>query len=159
MFSLQLRRGKLLWGGVVALAVVSIAAAGVVIGLNRGHTSEAQTAQPLPAEPLSQVRREGRLLVVPSNVQKALRIEIAYAKKADQPRALPAMTARLALDNNTLARIPPRFPSDVVALGTVNGKETEVLTEEDSPEGRILRFGDRVKKGQLLAVLWSKDLG
>jgi cobalt-zinc-cadmium efflux system membrane fusion protein len=159
MFSLELRRGRLLWGGVVGLALAAVGVAAFVFGLGRGHTTDAQTVQPVPIEPISQVRREGHLLVVPSNVQKALRIETAFVAKAKQTRALPAMSGRLALDNTLMARIPPHFPSDVVALGTVKGKETDAFTADDAPEGRILRFGDRVKKGQLLAVLWSRDVG
>jgi cobalt-zinc-cadmium efflux system membrane fusion protein len=62
-------------------------------------------------------------------------------------RARPALSRRLelsgslAFDPDRLARVQARFPGEVVEVG------------------KLLRVGDQVKKGQVLAVVWSKDLG
>jgi cobalt-zinc-cadmium efflux system membrane fusion protein len=58
-----------------------------------------------------------------------------------------------------LVRIHPRFAGEIVALGTVGGGETNTPAGESPTAGRPLRLGDRVQKDQLLAVVWSKDLG
>jgi cobalt-zinc-cadmium efflux system membrane fusion protein len=63
-----------------------------------------------------------------------------------QPLRLPGS---LFLDPNRLIHVHCRFPGEVVLLGEV----------EEKGQRRALRFGDRVEKGQLLAVVWSKDIG
>src|SRR5205085_6700849 len=50
----------------------------------------------------------------------------------------------LLLDANHLARVRSRFAGEVVEVG---------------PPGGAVRLGGKVKKEQLLAVVWSKDLG
>jgi cobalt-zinc-cadmium efflux system membrane fusion protein len=72
---------------------------------------------------------------------------------------LPPFSGVLAVDSNRLARVHPRFAGEVVALGTVKALEVTAATPDSSSYGRPLRFGDRVTKDQLLAVVWSKDLG
>jgi cobalt-zinc-cadmium efflux system membrane fusion protein len=67
------------------------------------------------------------------------------------------MPGSLAFDPNYLGRIQSRFPGEVVALG-VNEEPTPTAQGRTEPE-RPLRYGDRVRKGQLMAVVWSKDLG
>jgi cobalt-zinc-cadmium efflux system membrane fusion protein len=61
------------------------------------------------------------------------------------PRPL-TVTGTLAFDPDALARVQSRFPGEVVALGpgTTKGQ---------------WRYGMRVKEGELLAVVWSKELG
>src|SRR5439155_25050206 len=46
---------------------------------------------------------------------------------------------------NSLFRVHTRFAGEVVELGSIKGKP--------------VRHGDKVEKDQLLAVIWSKDLG
>jgi cobalt-zinc-cadmium efflux system membrane fusion protein len=159
MMHLHLRRGRLLLGGLIGLVAVAGAVGFFIFWPPPWHTSDAQSILHAPVEQISSVKREGTLLVVSTEVVKALGIETTLAKRATKPRDLPTLTGCLALDNNTLARIPPRFPGEVVSLGTIHGKEATELPPEGSLDGRLLRFGDRVEKGQLLAVLWSKDLG
>ncbi len=72
-----------------------------------------------------------------------------------EPLRLPGS---LLLDPNQLVRIHARFPGELVSVG-----ELEVPSaageQPASPPGRPLRFGDRVSKGQIIAVVWSKDIG
>src|SRR5581483_210442 len=97
-------------------------------------------------------------LAIPSDVAKALGLKTVQASSATRPTTLPPLNGVLALDSNRLARVHARFTGEVVALGTVQGSET-VVADVDTSADRALRHGDSVKKGQLLAVVWSKDLG
>ena len=58
-----------------------------------------------------------------------------------------------------MPRVLSRFTGEIVALGTTQGEETTESRADVSSSGRPLRVGDHVRKDQLLAVLWSKDLG
>jgi membrane fusion protein, heavy metal efflux system len=72
-----------------------------------------------------------------------------------EPLRLPGS---LSLDTDRMVRIHARFPGELVRLGeTVNVDRLADGTE--LPEERPLRFGDVVAKGQILAVVWSKDIG
>jgi multidrug efflux pump subunit AcrA (membrane-fusion protein) len=70
----------------------------------------------------------------------------------------PAATKRLRLsgklfvDPNRLSRIHARFAGQVVELGRVES------AAEDG-ESRPLRYGDAVRRDQLLAVVWSREVG
>ncbi len=64
------------------------------------------------------------------------------------PRTL-RLNGSLTLDPERLVRVHSRFSGEVVRIGDA--------AEKDARRG--LRYGDRVKKGQLLAVVWSKELG
>jgi len=96
-------------------------------------------------------------LSVPAEVAKSLGVRTVEARAADRPRPLPAFQGSLAIDSNRLARIHSRFAGEVVALGTPEGEETDRPTGAAGQRG--LRPGDRVEANQLLAVVWSKDLG
>ncbi|HTU25109.1 MAG TPA: efflux RND transporter periplasmic adaptor subunit [Pirellulales bacterium] len=61
----------------------------------------------------------------------------------------------LTIDPNRLASVRPQFSGDVIAIGTTRDR---FAAGEEAPE-REIRQGDRVTKGQLLAVIWSKELG
>ena len=80
----------------------------------------------------------------------------APVRVADKPvpRRL-TLSGSLGFDPDSLARIQPRFAGEVVELGTsadpgVPGSDTSQ---------RPLQYGAHVRKDQLLAVVWSKDLG
>jgi membrane fusion protein, heavy metal efflux system len=70
--------------------------------------------------------------------------------KEGQELTLPGT---LNLDPDYLAHVHPRFPGEVIEIGPYR------VPGATHPEDRPLRFGDPVVEGQLLAVLWSKDLG
>ncbi|HEX5445253.1 MAG TPA: efflux RND transporter periplasmic adaptor subunit, partial [Pirellulales bacterium] len=54
-----------------------------------------------------------------------------------------------------LVPVHSRFSGEVVLIGPVD----PAFTSDDAEAGRRLRYGDRVKKNQLLAVVWSTDIG
>jgi len=63
----------------------------------------------------------------------------------------------LVLDPNRLVRVHSRFVGELVQIGTVeaNGKNGSHGTRARRP----LRYGDYVKKGDILAIVWSKEIG
>jgi len=75
--------------------------------------------------------------------------------KAEKPRPLPQQIGTLNYDNDRLFTIRSRFPGEVAEIPPVH--------DADAPLGRTqtrpLRFGDRLKQGDLLAVVWSQPLG
>jgi cobalt-zinc-cadmium efflux system membrane fusion protein len=104
----------------------------------------------------SAVRVPGRpdTVQLPADVVETLRIQTATARQATEGRTID-MSGRLALDANRLARVHSRFAGEVVQVEQVPdtahlGSQTEL---------RALRPGDKVVENQLLAIVWSKDLG
>src|SRR5262249_45591567 len=65
-------------------------------------------------------------------------------------RATLRLPGTLLLDPSSLVRVRARFAGEVIAVSSLGAAE----------DGRrLLRPGDRVRKHQLLASIWSKDLG
>jgi cobalt-zinc-cadmium efflux system membrane fusion protein len=56
-------------------------------------------------------------------------------------------------------RIHSRFAGEVVALGTIANDELRSPGDDAPRPPRTLEYLDKVKKSDLLAVVWSKDLG
>jgi len=73
-------------------------------------------------------------------------ISVQSARMHDHLR----LNGSLFLDSNRMVRVHSRFAGEVVSLADC--KENNHVT-------RPLRLGDHVTKGQLLAVIWSKDVG
>ncbi len=81
-----------------------------------------------------------------------LGIDPVEVKPAKDARPLPPQIGTLNYDNDRLFSIRSRFPGEVA----------EVMQVEDAvgpTKFRPLRYGDRVRQGDTLAVLWSRDLG
>jgi cobalt-zinc-cadmium efflux system membrane fusion protein len=91
-----------------------------------------------------------------SDVAERLVGKTEAVKEAATPRPL-VLSGSLSFDINLLFRVQSRFGGEVVRLGNTlepGSSETGGETRE-----RPLRYGDRVRKGDLLAVVLSKDLG
>ena len=93
---------------------------------------------------------------------------IVTVQAADKPRALPPLEGTLAYENDSLYPVRPRFAGEVAEITRVPMNAAEQLFQlslsgpksyPEKPPARPLGFGDRVKKGDLLAIVWSKDLG
>jgi len=69
---------------------------------------------------------------------------------APEPVKLPGS---ILIDPNRLVRLHSRFPGEIVALGSAVGASSP------GAQPRQFRYGDRVDKGQLMAVVWSKEIG
>jgi membrane fusion protein, heavy metal efflux system len=86
---------------------------------------------------------------------KKLAIETVEVQPAPPPEPL-RLPGSLLLDPNGMVRIHSRFPGELVQLGTA---ADPIPGPDGQPRQRPLRYGDRVHKTQLLAVVWSKDVG
>lgn len=137
------RRSFVLIGAAVALAL--IAGAGF-----RGLPST--TAAPPETSPKE--RESVRLspdspetLIVPAATVFTMRLTGKTVQPASSAQPL-RLTGQLMLDPSRLVHVHTRFGGEVVEVGPSDrGKE--------SP----LRVGDSVHKGQLLAILWSREIG
>ena len=86
---------------------------------------------------------------------KRLGLQTAEVEAAVPPEPL-RLSGSLTLDPNALARVHTLFSGQVVQIGTADDSADPT---ENSADGRLLRYGDRVRKDQVLAVIWSKDVG
>jgi membrane fusion protein, heavy metal efflux system len=85
-------------------------------------------------------------------VVEQMKVKTAKVKPADAHQPLQ-LTGSLALDPDKLTRVRARFAGEVIQIASVT---------EPSPSGttsRPLQFGDHVTDGQLLGIVYSKDLG
>ena len=96
------------------------------------------------------------MIFLPENIVKMLGVSLVEARSAGEPRLLE-MQGSLALDTNKLVRVHSRFAGEVIEIATV--ADDEAPHAKGQQGRRPLCFGDRVKKDQLMAVVWSKDLG
>ena len=90
--------------------------------------------------------KEKDALALPADVAKRLEVQTEPAQPSTVPSTLE-LSGSLILDSDRLSHVHARFPGEVVELGNAgNGS-------------RPVAFGQHVRKGQLLAVIWSRDLG
>jgi multidrug efflux pump subunit AcrA (membrane-fusion protein) len=96
-------------------------------------------------------------LSVTGAVGKALKIEVATAQLVTKPQPLPPQIGTIHFDNESLFCIHARFPGEIVETGQVD-EAPDPAKPNAKPKKRSLRFGDRVKQGALLAVIYSREL-
>lgn len=153
--------------------VVLFAVGAFVVGMWAGQTRErlrsfdANTLPHQKEEPSSEklggvevVPGEAGRLRLSENVIKSLKIRVAAAGRAPQSEPL-LLTGSLFLDSSHLAVVHTRFPGEIVEIGQVPEKDVEgkPVMANGKPVMRQLRAGDDVEKGQLIAVVWSKEIG
>jgi cobalt-zinc-cadmium efflux system membrane fusion protein len=123
-------------------------------GLGKVAPKQAATKPRLAVELVEDVPHT---LIVPARVRQALGIQesvIAEAPKQARPLVMPGSTA---LDPARVMRVRTRFNAEVVEIGQL--PEVERRTASGQTAFRELRPGDRVAKGDVLAVVWSTDVG
>jgi cobalt-zinc-cadmium efflux system membrane fusion protein len=91
---------------------------------------------------------------------------VVPAQAAVDPRPLPPLEGTLAYNNDNLFPVRPRFAGEVVEFTQVPNDALQPEPAGTTPERykgwqatRPVGFGDKVKRGDLLAIVWSKDLG
>jgi cobalt-zinc-cadmium efflux system membrane fusion protein len=111
------------------------------------NAANAMASQPT-ASVLLDPDNPNAIRIASTEKRAALGLETAEVKPAgaSEPLRLPGS---LALDPSRFIRVNARFSGEVVRIG---------MQQVDGQE-RQLQFGDKVQKGQLLAVIWSKDIG
>src|SRR5262249_37351164 len=102
---------------------------------------------------------------------RGLQVTTAVVKKADQPRPLPAQIGTLAYDLHHRSPVKSHLPGQLLEIAEVPVQPADEAAEPPPPllptaerekarkKTRPLRFGDKVKAGDLLAVVLSKELG
>ena len=138
-------------GRAAGLAVVVVVAGGSgawVASAGPARSALASTAAPSDPKPA----RDGRdVLVLPLAVVTGMGLQTAPAAVPTRPRSLPPFSGVLAADTNHYAQVRSRFAGEVVSLGSVLDPQTG--------SRRTVRDFDTVQAGDVLAVVWSKDLG
>jgi cobalt-zinc-cadmium efflux system membrane fusion protein len=141
--------------GLVTLGLILAAAASAAIWSH--YFGNKQTPEPA-GDPLQSVKLIGKdTLEIQPAPARMLGITIAKAEQADRSRSLE-LQGSLGLDTNLLARVHTRFPGEIMEIGQIQVQDIDD-TGEARTFSRPLDFGDTVEKNQLIAVLWSKDLG
>lgn len=146
--------GRIWWAACVALAA-ALGGAAAYFGPAWVHGRMAtRDVSPRASTPVavSSPERVARLsrdeIRMPADMVAKMRLQTAAVSAAKDPISLPSFQGVLALDNDRLSRVHSRFAGEVVELGR--------STDGSDP---ALRVGERVRKGDLLAVIWSTDLG
>jgi cobalt-zinc-cadmium efflux system membrane fusion protein len=89
------------------------------------------------------------LELAPKTAQ-AMHVQVAEVRPA--PRNTPLkLYGSLYLEGSRLVHVQTRFSGQVVEVGETH--------EEGDSKARVLRPGDQVSKGQVLAKLWSREVG
>jgi cobalt-zinc-cadmium efflux system membrane fusion protein len=167
---------------VVVLGLLVVGAA-VVVAVNFWWPGEQATKIPAKAGEAAAelVRGKDGQPIEPATVRlselaaKSLGINqntIVPAKVPAALRALPPQMGTLGFDNDRLFAVRSRFPGEVSEImncpadqrGSFPLKGTGSVIKSSEPpapkdKDRLYTVGDRVKKGDLLAIVWSKDLG
>lgn len=163
------RRGiRRRWEAFFALVVIAIA---IVVPLEivpRGvrwykqqRDAEAAALREVPPEPA---------IVFPSTADASITIAKAHWQELGLRLAevLPAppppplkMDGVLYLDPDDYSLVRSRFQGEVVRMPEPAHPPAKdsMSAAAENPTGHLLRFGDEVKKGQVLAVIWSRELG
>jgi membrane fusion protein, heavy metal efflux system len=137
--------------GIAAVAVAIVSALGAAFWLRYTGKDKDAEAGADRAEAVKLVGSDG--LELPAETVKILGVKVASVEKSTQPRKLE-LAGTLGLDTNLLARVHTRFAGEIMQI-------TDVPDESSTGETKFrpLDFGDKVEKNQLMAVVWSKDLG
>jgi membrane fusion protein, heavy metal efflux system len=162
----ELNRGSCMWSRrlkligfgllIVIVTAVTVAALPTIKSFLAAEIAAASTSprkDPVPAELIrDKSGHEGLRLT--SEVVKGLRIEPREVLAAVKPRALPPQVGTLNYDNERLFLIKSRFPGEVAEIQQTRETSSLVPTQF-----RPIRYGDKIKQAELLAVVWSRDLG
>jgi len=157
-------RGRFLRVGafvIGALVIVAITAAAWphVAQVKDWWTKQAQNSEKAGADrsfSAQLVPQRADTLMIPADVVKKLGVTSEVVRSSTQPRVLE-LSGTLALDTDELSTIHTPFPGEVVEIEDLQG-----VSESNSPVKTVPRkigYGDKVTKGQLLAVVWNTDLG
>ena len=109
--------------------------------------------------------RSPEVIRLPADYTSTLKVQTTTVLPAPPPEPL-RLRGSLMFDANRLARVKCLFSGQVVSIGKADGASRRIgpalpadLRAKKTDDPLTLRPGDKVKKGQVLAVVWSKDLG
>ena len=94
-------------------------------------------------------------LLVNDEAMAALEIKTVEVKPAQEPQPLPPQIGRVNYDNDRLFVSRTPFPGTLVKFRKVIDTTGSFIPTHYRP----IRWGDRIKQGDLLAVVWSQQFG
>ena len=170
----QRRRSPLRAVGVTVVCLLMVAAVGWYWqrgGFERGHSQE-------PAIEPHRAADEPARVVVQTAARDAMGLHTSAVEAAGNPPPL-RLVGSLFVDTDRLIHVRSRFEGEIVAIATNESPpavpdRAPIHTPEQTPHRalpvgqleaglgaarRALRFGDRVVRNQVLAVIWSKEVG
>lgn len=152
------RRHRLRWAVLTGIvAVAGLAVAGGALGTPSIQRLLHPLDSPIPVPRDTQARLVSdseEEIELPRRVVERLGVHSEPVKPVAEPRRLE-LAGSLSFNPNKLGRVQARFAGEVISLATI---KTDRDVSGNSRE-RELRYGDAVTKGQILAVVLSKDLG
>lgn len=140
----------------VGVAALLATVAGILL-VSRGSLGE-QAAEPAAATAtpvLSLVHGSDNRLQLSPRLIESLGVRLAQVQIGAEHHRLK-LSGSLFADSNRMVRVHSRFAGEVISIGSV---QPPGLGERPAALSRPLRLGDRVAQGQLLATVWSKDVG
>jgi cobalt-zinc-cadmium efflux system membrane fusion protein len=150
--------------GLVILAGFILFLTGLVPSWHSANAEERQVKAPPPMQ-VDLVQGMQNTAVVPEDVRQALGIR-KNGKDNLTPAREPEQTAPLVLPGSTdldpahVHRVRLRFtPADLVQITKIKARSDDPARFESVEEERELRPGDEVKRGDVLAVVHSVDVG
>jgi len=157
--------------GIVVISLAAVAGFAMAMGTVPMPWQPEQKAEAQPAKPallgVELVKGQPHTLAVPEEVRKALGIRKGHADlivAAWRPTKgfLLVMPGSTALDPTRMHRIRARFAPSPSSAEVV---QIALVPEDRAQSGKLetvfreIRSGDRVQKGDLLAVFYSVDVG
>ena len=145
----------------LGVVIVAALAAGVLFGmpLVRAWTQPARAGEDQKAEPavrgVRPVPGATDTFGVLPQVKEKLKIKVDSVSDA-RPRLLE-MRGQLTFDPQEISKVRSRFAGEIDRI--IEVRDDQASEETGQSVTRPRRPGDFVKKGDLLAVIWSKDLG
>lgn len=164
--SILRRRGlRRRWEAMVAVGVVLIAVIVPVLVVPRvvnwwqarRDAAEAALRPPAPLPAIIFPDKPGLPLTIHAPRWQEIGLQLATIQQAPPPPALQ-MDGVFYLDPDDYSLVRSRFQGEVVEMPIDNSSSLAESTSDSAPP-HPLRFGDKVSKGQLLAVVWSRELG
>lgn len=147
----------LVLAGVVIAGCMAAAWGPFRLGQGKSETKKVDSGNQLEAEPrVALAPGQPDTILVPESLLGS-RFKTGKVQPAPPPPPLK-LSGSIFLDSNRLARVHSLFSGQIVKMGMVGDLSTTTRSLSNSPE-HGLRNGDPVKKGQILAVVWSKEVG
>jgi cobalt-zinc-cadmium efflux system membrane fusion protein len=145
------RQGPSVWRRVIQNAINWIVLGGIIVGvfffLREREKKKAAVPEQTEVPPVRLANTPGTLELEPST-RDAMGVQVAEVKASPQTAPLK-LVGQLYLEGSRLAHVQTVFIGRVVEVGQT--------VEDGKP--RALRPGDEVQEKQILAKLWSKEIG
>jgi cobalt-zinc-cadmium efflux system membrane fusion protein len=164
---LRRRATRRRWDAIIALVVVLIAVAVPFLTVSpalrwwQAQRDEARSAETAEAREPAIVfpNRASEPLIIHADRWDEIGLKLAEVCDAPPPPPLK-LDGVLYLDPDDYSLVRSRFQGEVVEMPHATAAGAAAAGAAGAPPSdHSLRFGDDVKKGQLLAVIWSRELG